>query len=318
MKNKNKILELLSFYKLGYLMIILLVLLDCIVTYLYPEYLSTIIDVVIPEKNSRMFLSYICLLAGFQMVSIIVSLLLSYMFTRISNSIIIRIKREIIQSVSKLNGQDIKDKARVIMTAMNDDIRNIEMLSSRIMAQLLIQVTTVMITGVVLIKINKIIFYVIVVVYPILIYVQVYFNKKLQRKSEILMARIDIGYSLIKEFVNYVYEYIALNAIDYFMLRFMNNEKNVRRGQLKYNMLISLNTFVPQVINMGVYLFIVLISGYMVMDGNMLSGEFLVIVLYTQRMFNPIAFIMSALGQMQRTKVSVKRINKILLGCDEV
>lgn len=318
MKKKSKVVALLAQYKLGYILIFLLVCTDCVVTYLYPEFLSGIIDAAIPNQDKSMLIKYVFVLAGLQMVSFLVSLVLSYMFSRISNSVIVKIKSAIIMSMFKTDGEELGQRGRSFTTAMNGDIDNVELLASRVMADLILQITTVFITGIVLIKINKIVLYFVLVTYPLLILVQLHFNREIRKKSTTLMTRIDIGYSLIKELVCYMYEYIVLGADEYYLSRFMKNEKNVRRGHLKFNMLLSINGFVPRVITAIVYLTILTISGWMVMTGEIMPGEFTIIVLYTQRMFSPVASIMSVLGQMQGAKVSMKRLDDMLIGCEEL
>ena len=317
-EKKSRVLELLAQYKLGYFLILFLVMLDCVSTYLYPDYLSKIIDVAIPKKNSGLLIKNVIILAILQLLSLLISLLLSYIFSRISNSMVVRMKKAIIQSMFELNGEELGERSRSFTTSMNGDIDNVELLSSRVMADLILQITTVIITGVILVKINKIVLYFVLIVYPLLIVIQLTFNKKVEKRVSILMTRIDIGYSLIKEFVTYIYEYIVLRTDGYFLSRFMRNDKNVRKGHLKYNMLLAFNGFVPRVINAIVYLAILAISGYMVMEGEIMVGEFTIILLYTQRMFNPIASIMLVLGQIQGAKVSMERIDNMLIGCDGV
>lgn len=317
MKKKSRVLAFIAQYKIGYFIILLLVSVDCIATYLYPEYLSTIIDVAIPEKNGTMLVNCIIILAVFQILSLLVSLLLSYMFSRISNSIVVQIKNAIIESMFQTDGEELADKSRFFTSGMNGDIDNVELLASRVMADLIIQITTVIITGVILIKINRLVLYFVLAVYPLLILIQLYFNKRVEKRSTILMTRSDIGYSLIKELVSYMYEYIVLGASEYYRTRFMNNEKNIRKSRLKFNMLLAFNGFIPRLINALVYLIILAASGQMVMRGEILPGEFTIILLYTQRMFNPIASIMAVLGQMQGAKVSLKRIDHMLTECEE-
>lgn len=318
MKKKSKVLELLAQYKIGYVVALCLVAMDCVATYLYPNYLSEVIDVAIPKKDGRMLLMNIGILAVLQLLSLLSSVLLAYVFCRISNSVIVKIKKAIIESMFDTDGEELDERSRLFTTGMNGDIDNVEMLASRVMADLILQITTVIITGIVLIKINRVVLYFVLVVYPLLIIMQMFFNRKVKKRAGILMTRMDIGYSLIKEFVTYIYEYIVLKSDDYFLSRFMKNEKNIRKGRLKYNMLLSLNGLVPRLINAAVYLTILGISGHMVMTGEILPGEFTIILLYTQRMFNPIVSIMSVLGQMQGANVSVKRIDKMLARYDEI
>lgn len=317
MMKKSTVLKIVAQYKIGYCFICCLVIVDCVSTYLYPDYLSHIIDVAIPEKDMVMLMHNLCILGLFQMLSHVSSLLLTYMFSRISNSVVVKIKNAIIQSMFETDGEELSERSRSFTAGMNGDIDNVELLASRVMANLILQITTVFITGIVLIKINRLVLYFVLIVYPLLILIQIFFNKKIEKKSVTLMTRMDIGYSLIKEFVTYAYEYIILNADTYFLKRYMRNEKNIRKGYLKYNMLLAMNGFIPGIVNVIVYLSILAISGQMVMQGEILPGEFSIILLYTQRMFQPIAAIMSVLGQMQGAKVSIERIDKMLTGCKE-
>ena len=50
----------------------------------------------------------------------------------------------------------------------------------------------------------------------------------------------------------------------------------------------------------------------MVINGQVQFGELTVIIMYTQRMFNPLSSIMLVIGQFQKAKVSMNRINEIV------
>ena len=58
----------------------------------------------------------------------------------------------------QVDGKEIEKKSNLFMTSMNADVNNIEMLSSRMLSDLLIQIVTVIITAVILIQINPVIF----------------------------------------------------------------------------------------------------------------------------------------------------------------
>ena len=50
----------------------------------------------------------------------------------------------------QVDGKEIEKKSNLFMTSMNADVNNIEMLSSRMLSDLLIQIVTVIITAVIL------------------------------------------------------------------------------------------------------------------------------------------------------------------------
>ncbi len=312
MKKKNVVLEQIKKYKLGYVLGVALVAMDGIVTYIYPQLITNILDKAIPEQDTGAIITNVVYMAVCQLVSITVALLLSYLFCRISNGFIIKIKKLLIEAMFQIDGKEIEKKSDLFMTSMNADISNIEMLSSRMLSDLLIQIVTVIITAVILIQINPIIFWFMLIIYPVLISIQIFFNKKIMGQSRKVMQRMDIGNGLIKEFVGNLYEYLALNGRNYYINKFCNNEKILRSETLKQNMMSAYNRSVPQIISTGTFLIVLAISGVMVIHGQIQVGELTVIIMYTQRMFNPLSSIMLVIGQFQKAKVSMDRINEIV------
>lgn len=312
MKQKNAVLEQIKKYKLGYLIGIMLVGMDAIATYIYPQLITNILDKAVPEKDIKGVLYNVLGMAICQAVSIMVALLLSYLFCRISNNFIMKIKFLLVNSMFQIDGKEIGEKSNLFMTSMSADINNIEMLSSRMLSDLLIQIVTVMITVVILIRINPVIILFMIIVYPILIGMQIFFNKKIMGQSKKVMAKMDTGNGMVKEFVTYLYEYLALNGKNYYLNKFFNNETILRNEVLKQNMLMASNRTVPQIISTATFLIVLAISGVMVINGQVQLGELTVIIMYTQRMFNPLSSIMLVIGQFQKAKVSMDRINEII------
>lgn len=312
MKQKNAVLDQIKKYKLGYLIGIMLVGMDAIATYIYPQLITNILDKAVPGKDIKGVLYNVIGMAICQAVSIVVALLLSYLFCRISNNFIMKIKFLLVNSMFQIDGKEIGEKSNLFMTSMSADINNIEMLSSRMLSDLLIQIVTVMITVVILIRINPVIILFMIIVYPILIVMQIFFNKKIMGQSKEVMAKMDIGNGMVKEFVTYLYEYLALKGKNYYLNKFFNNETILRNEVLKQNMLMASNRTAPQIISTATFLIVLAISGVMVINGQVQLGELTVIIMYTQRMFNPLSSIMLVIGQFQKAKVSMDRINEII------
>lgn len=184
MKKKNVVLEQIRKYKWGYLFGIILVAMDAIVTYIYPQLITNILDKAVPAKDPEAVIYNVAYMAICQLVSITVALALSYLFCKMSNGFIVKIKLLLIQAMFQVDGKEIEKKSNLFMTSMNADVNNIEMLSSRMLSDLLIQIVTVIITAVILIQINPVIFLFMLLIYPILIAIQIFFNKKLWGSPE--------------------------------------------------------------------------------------------------------------------------------------
>ena len=198
MKKRNMVLEQIQKYRLGYFFGILLVAMDAIATYIYPQLITNILDKAVPQKDPGAIITNVVYMAVCQFVSITVALLLSYLFCRMSNKFIIRIKLLLINSMFQIDGKEIEAKSNLFMTSMSTDVNIIEMLSSRMLSDLLIQIVTVLITAVILIQINPLIFWFMLLIYPILIVVQIFFNKKILGQSRKVMGKTDIGNGLVK------------------------------------------------------------------------------------------------------------------------
>ena len=82
MKKKNVVLEQIRKYKWGYLFGIILVAMDAIVTYIYPQLITNILDKAVPAKNPGAVISNVAYMAICQLVSITVALALSYLFCK--------------------------------------------------------------------------------------------------------------------------------------------------------------------------------------------------------------------------------------------
>ena len=70
MKKKNVVLEQIRKYKWGYLFGIILVAMDAIVTYIYPQLITNILDKAVPAKNPGAVISNVAYMAICQLVSI--------------------------------------------------------------------------------------------------------------------------------------------------------------------------------------------------------------------------------------------------------
>lgn len=312
MRQKNTVLEQIKRYKWGYMIGILLVGMDAVATYIYPQLITNILDKAVPEKDIEGVLYNVFGMAICQVTSIVVALLLNYLFCRISNNFIMKIKSLLVNSMFQIDGKEIGKKSNLFMTSMSADINNIEMLSSRMLSDLLIQIVTVIITAIILIQINPVIFLFMLLIYPILITIQISFNKKIVGQSRRVMARTDTGNGMVKEFVTYLYEYLAMNGKNYYINKFFSNEMILRNEVLRQNMLMASNRTVPQMLSTATFLTVLAISGAMVINDQIQLGELTVIIMYTQRMFNPLSSIMLVIGQFQKAKVSIDRINEII------
>ncbi len=309
---KNFILQQIIHFKYNILFIIVLILLDAYVTYKYPYCLVNIVDVAIVNRDVPYFIENVILLCIFQITSLLVSLIIGYLFCKINNELIIKVKNMIIEAMFSKSNNKINEDSNKVLTIMNNDVNNIEFLISRLLSPFLLQIITVTINIFVLIKINKMILIIVFIVYPLLIVLQLYFNKIIEKYSKEKLLYMDNSNNLIKEFINSINTYITLNAKNYYLSRFNKVEKNLRENSLNFNMSLEFNNVISKMITDIAYVIVLLISGFMILNDQIRAGEFTLILLYTQRIFNPINMILIIVGRLQNVKISLKRISEIL------
>lgn len=297
--------------KWRYLCSLLLILFDGYVTYKYPQYLSNVIDIALPEKNIQLFLKNILYMFSCQVISIIIAVILGYIFAKISNYFMITIKSQIIKNVFNFDIEGIKKNKDVFISCMSNDLFNLEMIASRMIADFFVQIATVVVIAIVLIRIYPIIIVYIITIYPILIILQFIFNRLITRLTQSAMKYTDESNGLVEEFAKYMKEYIVLDIQRYYINKFLKNEYKLQEKTLHLNMILTINGVIPQFISSVALISLIGLSGISVINGNMLYGEFVVILLYTQRLFTPISAIMVMIGQFQKAQISIKRIVKV-------
>lgn len=294
-----------------YLCSVFLVLLDGYLTFKYPQYLSNVVDVAIPEKNTYQLIVNITFMLVCQITSLIATIFLGYIFSKISNHFMIAIKSQIIEKVFKLDIIGIKNNKDTFISCMNNDLFNIEMIASRMIADFFVQVITIVVVVIVLLRIYPIILVYVIIAYPVLIIFQFIFNRLILKLTKDAMEYTDVANGLVEEFASYMKEYIVLDLQRYYIKKFLKNEVLLQEKTLNLNMAITLNGVFPQLISTIALITLIGLSGFSVINGEILYGEFVIIMIYTQKLFNPITSIMIMIGQFQKARISLKRIIKV-------
>lgn len=312
MKKTKLIYRELKNYKLYYILAGALLTCDGVVTYYYPSLLERIIDVFLPLREWNSILIQIFLLGLCQLTSIAVGFFLSILFYKLTNEFVYKIKNMIIEAIFCLNGEEVSGKSEKFLTCMGMDMNNVQLLTSKMMADFMLEIITLFIIIVIVAKINRWILLLIIILYPTLLIIQKSFNRIIQQKSKEVLLLIDYENSYTKEFSLFMERYILLNAKQYYLEKFNTNEKKVLSGMFDLNMNMELNSIVPRIISTLAYVAVLGVSSYMVVKNYMTIGEFTILLLYTPKIFVPLSSIMTVIGQLQKTHISVERISDLL------
>lgn len=312
MKKQNSVIKLVLKYKFWMLIALIFTFFETLTTYFFPKYIQTIIDIVIPTKDYYRLKELISFIIFLEVVSLTSTLIINYIFAHISNQFVLDLKTKIIETAFSFNRKEIENNSKQIITIMNSDVYYIQSIISKVLPKLLIDIFTLIAIFVLLYSIEPIILLIALIFYPILLFIQYFFNKKISKQSKICMNSIDKSNHLLQEFVKYLFDYICLGAKEYFVKRYLKQENDVKDSKLQLDLLNNYNNIVPSGINSFALILMVLICSYSIMAGSMSIGGITIFIMYINQLFNPVLRIMLTMGEYQRIKVSMQRINSIL------
>lgn len=301
-------------YKGKIILAIFFIILDGISTFLFPEFISEIVDIAVPYKDSRYLLENIFGLLTVSIMSLLASVSVDYLFYNISNNFVFDIKKKIISGAFDYNGLKIQSQKDKLLTCIMEDAYMIEIIASRLLASTLLDIVTLGIIIYIMIKINVSILIFILISYPLLLYVQFLFNRKIKRANKELMEMRDDSNSLIAEFIQYIYQYIANNGQKYFENKFYDVEEKVKDKKIEICMLKTYNSYIPRLVNAIAFALIVGYCAYRVVCGDISLGELTVIIMYIRQLSTSFIRIVMAVSEFQRIGISVGRIDEVISG----
>lgn len=312
MKKKNNVVYMILNYKLWMLIAFVFTIFETLTTYYFPKYIQTIIDIVIPTKDYYRLKEIIMFIVFLEIVSLTSTLIINYIFAHISNQFVLELKTKIIETAFTFKRKEMESNSKKIITIMNSDVYYIQSIISKVLPKLLIDIFTLAAIFILLYKIEPTILFIAFAFYPILLFIQYLFNKKISKQSKKCMSAMDKSNHLLQEFVKYLFDYICLGAKGYFVRKYVEQETKVKETKLQLDLLNNYNNIVPSGINSFALIIMVLICAYSIMNGGMSIGGITIFIMYINQLFNPVLRIMLTMGEYQRIKVSMRRINDIL------
>lgn len=310
----NWLLKGLLKYKTSFFIAFILVGIDAVCTFLYPSYITNILDIAIPYKDIQFLLENIISLLFVSLLSIFVGVNLNYIFYNTSNNFVFDIKKKIVNGVFSYSGLKIRENTNKFMTCITEDTYMIEIIASQLLSSTLLDVVTLIIIIIIMVRINISILLFILITYPLLMIMQYFFNQKIKSVSKEMMEMRDKSNSLIRELADFLYEYIVINGNNYFDNRFFPLENKIKDRKIDLCMLKTYNSFVPRLLNSVAFAVIVGYCAYKIISGELSIGGLTVIIMYIRQLSTTFVRIVMYIGEFQKIKISVKRIDEVIKG----
>ena len=312
MQTYNLFLKFLRFIKPYWGQEILLFVLMVLVsagTLVSPYVLKIIIDDIIPSGNLKYLLQILAILVTINLVRIFIGFCSDYLYTWISNHIMLDIRKELFNRILHFPvGFFDKNKTGDVTHRINEEVNNVQGMLTGSLMRFIRNTLTLAGLAVALCLLNWKLFLVSMVVLPFVIINTRHFQPRIhklytqsrEKDADVLdfFGERFNNIKLIKTFNRYHLENIKLTEKIKYMIS-LNLKSTIQSSTTQ-----SISTFLISLSPLIVFAW----GGQQVITGAMSLGALIAFIQYLNRIFNPVNDSMSLYWDVVRTSVSMKRI----------
>lgn len=282
-------------------------------TLVSPYILMKIIDEILPSKDLTYLLQILALLVGINIVRILLDLFSNYLYSWVSNHIILDIRTELFKRIMyfPLSFFD-KNKTGDITHRINDEVNAVEGMLTGTLIRIIRNLITFIGLAIALCLLNYKLFLIAIAIIPLTLISTAYFKPKIhnwikksrEKDADILDFFVErfSNIKLIKSYVSYNSEQNKLNSKGTQLI-----EVNLKASLLQSSAQ-SISTFLVTLTPLIVLAW----GGHGIIIGTMTIGALIAFIQYLNRLFNPISDSMNLYWEMVRASVSLKRIFEFL------
>ncbi|AHM67574.1 ATP-binding cassette domain-containing protein [Paenibacillus polymyxa] len=284
-----------------------------IIGIIVPYITGIYIDYLVSKSNISIILYFVLLLGIINIVNILIQYLTALFSTKLNNLLLYEICNDIYQKIfkTKLSVFKDKDNAYLVDQINNDSSTVVDFFSNNI-SNLVLQVITIIISGIIVLKADVLLCVIIFSLIPFYIFTYVVFRKKLYKANLKYKKEANEYYSKKVEQINklvFIKKNVLFNEMNERLNKAFNSLFRVATSQVKTNYIFSnLNQFILIIC----YIFVIGIGGHKVVIGQMSIGQFTIINTYLSMIISSTSYLLSLASSYQETKVSIERLNDVM------
>lgn len=299
-------------YKFYYAVCIFLLLVESATLVLYPQLINTIIDVALPYEMYNYLVQNILLIGIVIIISTGSSVIYQYIFSLIGNDFSFKLQIKTLEKLYSKYGEAINPIKDKVITIVNSDIDLVQNFITRSFPMIILDITTFLVVGIYLAKLNPTILFGIITVSVVIPLVQKIINKYINKFYLLNRELLDKTNFYLKEFISSIYEYIGLDSKKYFIDKYKENELKNKEAKIKLSLMFNYSTAVPSLIDGIITMIILGVGSYQVIQGSLSLADLFIFMLYSQKISIPITRMSILYGSVQQLKVSLNRIEEII------
>ncbi|CEN26400.1 ABC transporter ATP-binding protein [Paraclostridium sordellii] len=278
-----------------------------------PQVIRVILDDAITNSKIDLLLKLVFLYIVISTSSALLSIVLSYIYSKMNKSMSSKLKIKLLRHLSKLSGNYYTNiKTGNILSIMENDMFIVESFGAETVFSLIVDVISAFIALFFLIKMDFDLLLIVVALQLLLALCQTKFTKAMSSKTnEIRQDSGDIS-NIVQEYISNILNVVISKSSLNFFRKYIKKEKSLIKKYIDLNLItsssMSVATILSNLINIGIYGY----GGFKIIKGTMSIGELIAFQQYATMLMGPCIRIIRSNTRLQQSLVSINRIFSVL------
>ena len=303
----NKLFNYLKLYKLDFIVIILVNILNTIFLTIQPSIFGNIIDSISNLNIGSLKLNILFIIVCF-FVSSLFSIIRSYISAKLACKMELDLKNKIFTNMLDLNLLEFESiENGQFINKLENDVKSFSSLFTNNIS-IITDILTVILIGLILIKLNIVLAIITFCTFPISFFIFKYSGKLIKMKEIEFKKTNDNYFSFIQEILNSFKLIKILNSQDFFINRFNCVQSNLYKLILcKVKLNIKGNN-ITQLVNFISYILMIVIAVYQIFNGKLTLGGLVAFNTYSNMFMSSLFSLCKLNTVIQEANISIKRI----------
>lgn len=279
----------------------------------FPLALNRVIDDLLPSGKWDTIV-YACLgLLGVYVISALMHFVVTYWGHKLGINIESDMRKKLFDRIQKLSfGFFDNNKTGHLVSRMTNDLMDIGEIAHHGPEDMFIAVMTLMGTFGIMLSINWQLAVLTFIIIPLIVYLSLYFSRKMSRAFDSLFANIADYNAQVENNVSGIRVVQAFSNENHEIKRFAVQNENFRLNKLLTYRIMAWNSSISFILMKLISLFVIVVGAWYVMEDRMSYGQFIAFVMLSNMFLQPIRQINSFIESFPKGIAGFKRYLELL------
>lgn len=279
----------------------------------FPLALNRVIDDLLPSGKWDAIL-YACLgLLGVYVISAVMHYVVTFWGHKLGINIESDMRKKLFDRIQKLSfGFFDNNKTGHLVSRMTNDLMDIGEIAHHGPEDMFIAVMTLTGTFAIMLSINWQLAVLTFIIIPLIVYLSLYFSRKMSRAFDKLFANIADYNAQVENNVSGIRVVQAFSNENHEIKRFAKQNENFRLNKLTTYRIMAWNSSLSFILMKLISLFVIVVGAWYVMEDRMSYGQFIAFVMLSNMFLQPIRQINSFIESFPKGIAGFKRYLELL------